>query len=161
MGAEFWVAISFVLFVVLLLYFKVPGQISKALDERAAGIKRELDEARKLKEEAQALLADYQRKRQEAEKEAEDIIAQARSEAEAFAEETRRSLKEGLERRLKASEEKIARAEAQAADDVRAAAVDVAIAAAQKVVAEKLPGDAADAMVESSINELGGKLKAH
>jgi regulator of protease activity HflC (stomatin/prohibitin superfamily) len=90
--AEFWVAVAFVAFVLILLYYKVPALIAKTLDERAAAIRKELDEARRLREEAQNLLADYQRKHRNAGQEAETIVEQARREAEAFAAETRKSL---------------------------------------------------------------------
>ena len=110
----------------MLVYYKVPALIGKALDDRAEVIRKELDEARRVREEAQVLLADYQRKHRTVGEEAEAIVAQARQEAEAFAQETRRNLKETLERRTKLAEEKIARAEGQAIDEVRAAAVDLA-----------------------------------
>src|SRR5688572_25349816 len=111
--AEFWVGIAFLAFLLILLYFKIPALMAKALDERAAAIRKELDEARRLREEAQTLLADYQRKHRNAGQEAEAIVEQARREAEAFATETRESLTESVERRRKQAEEKIARAEAQ------------------------------------------------
>ena len=121
---EFWVMIAFFCFIGLLMYMKVPGQITKALDDRADAIRKELDEARRLREEAQQLLADYQKKAREAEAEAKAIIDQARVEAEGLARETRKTLAENLERRTKQAEEKIARAEAQAVGEVRAAAVE-------------------------------------
>jgi len=158
MGAEFWVAVSFVLFLLLLGYFKVPAMMAKALDERADAIKAELEEARRLKEEAQAILADYQRRRREAEGEAEGIIAQAKREAEALAEETRRSLAESLERRTRAAEEKITRAEEQALSEVRGVAVDVAVATAERLIGQKLEGDRAASLIDSSIEELAAKL---
>lgn len=158
MGAEEWVAISFLLFIALLFYFKVPTRILQALDNRAAEIKTELDQARRLKEEAQAILADYQRKRQEAEREADDIVAQAKRETELMAEETRKSLKETLDRRTKLAEEKIARAEEQALDEVRSKAVDLAIAAAHELIADKTKGAAGMGMVNKSIDDLQNKL---
>jgi F-type H+-transporting ATPase subunit b len=156
--AEFWVAVAFLVFMLVLLYYKVPAMIGKALDERADGIRKELDEARRVREEAQTLLADYQRKHRSVGEEAEAIVAQARHEAEAFAEETRRTLKEQLERRTKLAEEKIARAEGQAIDEVRAAAVDLAIAAAEKILREKASGAAGAALIDQSIRDLKTRL---
>jgi F-type H+-transporting ATPase subunit b len=156
--AEFWVAVAFVAFVLILLYFKVPGMLAKALDDRAAGIRKELDEARRLREEAQSLLADYQKKHRNAGQEAEAIVEQARREAEAFASETRKSLAEMVERRRKQAEEKIARAEAQAVEDVRAAAVDMAIAAAEKILREKAAGAGGSALIDESIKTLKTRL---
>ena len=139
--AEFWVAVAFVAFVLILLYYKVPKLIAKSLDDRAEGIRKELDEARRLRDEAQALLADYQKpstatsaRRREA------IVNQAKHEADAFAHESREALKDMVERRTKLAEEKIARAEAQAVDEVRAAAVDTAMTAAERILREKAQG---------------------
>jgi F-type H+-transporting ATPase subunit b len=156
--AEFWVAVAFVVFLLLLVYYKVPALIAKALDDRAEEIRKELDEARRVREEAQALLGDYQRKHRSVGEEADAIVAQARREAEAFAQETRHSLKESLERRTKQAEDKIARAEAQAVDEVRAAAVDLAIAAAEKILREKAAGAAGAALIDQSIRDLKGRL---
>jgi F-type H+-transporting ATPase subunit b len=156
--AEFWVAIAFIAFLLILVYYKVPGLIAKALDDRAAVIRKELDEARRLREEAQTLLADYQRKHRNAGQEAEAIVEQARREAEVFAAETRKSLSESVERRRKQAEEKIARAEAQAVEDVRAAAVDMAIAAAEKILREKTAGAGGAALIDDSIRSLKTRL---
>jgi F-type H+-transporting ATPase subunit b len=155
---EFWVAMSFLGFVALLLYYKVPSLIGKALDARADAIRNELDEARKLRTEAQAILDDYKRKQSEAQKEAEQIVASARREAEALAAESRRNLKEALERRTRVAEEKIARAEAQALADVRSASVDASVAAAQKLIGARMTATSADTLIDRSIKELGGKL---
>jgi F-type H+-transporting ATPase subunit b len=157
-SAEFWVGVSFVAFFFVLLYYKVPALIAKALDERAAAIRKELDEARRLREEAQNLLADYQKKHRNAGQEADAIVEQARREAQLYAEETRAALAETLERRTKQAEEKIARAEAQAVDDVRSAAVDMAIAAAEKVLREKAAGAAGAALIDDTIRGLKGRL---
>jgi F-type H+-transporting ATPase subunit b len=156
--AEFWVAVSFVGFFLILLYYKVPGLIAKALDDRADAIRKELDEARRLREEAQNLLTDYQKKHRNAGQEADAIVEQARREAQLYAEETRTALAETLERRTKQAEDKIARAEAQAVDDVRAAAVDMAIAAAEKVLREKAAGAAGAALIDDTIRGLKGRL---
>jgi F-type H+-transporting ATPase subunit b len=156
--AEFWVAVAFVAFVAILVYYKVPKLIAKALDERAEAIRKDLDEARHLREEAQSLLADYQKKHRNVAQEAEAIIDLARREAEALAHETRVSLKQTLERRTKLAEDKIARAEAQAVDEVRASAVDVAVAAAEKILREKMAGSGGAALIDQSIRDLKGRL---
>jgi len=156
--AEFWVALAFVIFLGILIYYGVPGLIGKALDDRADAIRKELDEARRLREEAQNLLADYQRKALEAEEEAKGIIDLARREAEAVAVETRRSMKESVERRARQAEEKIARAEAQALSDVRGAAVEAAITAAERLLRTKVAGNKADELLDQSIDDLRGKL---
>jgi F-type H+-transporting ATPase subunit b len=156
--AEFWVAVAFVAFVLILYHYKVPGLIAKALDERAAAIRKELDEARRLREEAQTLLADYQKKHRNAGQEAGAIVEQARREAEAFAAETRRSLAETLKRRSQHAEERIARAETEAVEEVRAAAVDMAIAAAEKILREQAAGAAGAALIDESIRGLKGRL---
>lgn len=155
---EFWVAVSFVGFVAVVVYFKVPGMVADALDKRAEAIRQELDEARKLREEAQAMLADYERKQRGAEKEAEDIIALAREEADALAAETREQLHESMERRTRMAEEKIARAEEQALGEVRATAVNVAIAAAERLISQKLTPAASKKLVDDSVKNLKSKL---
>jgi F-type H+-transporting ATPase subunit b len=155
---EFWVLVSFLCFIGLLVYFKVPGLIAGALDARADAIRKELDTARKLREEAQELLADYQRKARQAEGEAKAIVEEARREAEAFAAETRASLKDALERRTRSAEEKIGRAEAQAIGEVRGAAVDAAVAAAERILRQKSGGAAAAAGIDASIAGLKQRL---
>lgn len=155
---ETWVLVSFILFIALVIYMKVPAMVTKALDDRADQIAKELEEAQKLREEAQALLADYQRRQRDAEKEAEAIVTQAMSEAENFAEEARAKLKESLERRTKLAEDKIDQAEAQALKDVRAAAVDLSIAAAEKLIAQEVGGKKAEALIEQSIKDVQAKL---
>jgi F-type H+-transporting ATPase subunit b len=154
----FWVLVAFLAFVALVVYYKVPAAIAKMLDDRADGIRKELDEARKLREEAQSLLADYQRKSREAETEARTIIDQAKREAEALAADARKSLAESLERRSKIAEEKIARAETQALSEVRATAVDSAITAAQEILKTRVKGDVGNSLISQSIDDLRGKL---
>ncbi len=155
---DFWVAVSFIGFILLIVYFKVPGKVTKMLDDRADLIRQELDEARKLREEAQTRLAEYERKQRSAEKEAEGIIALAKEEAEALAAETREKLTETLERRMKLAEDKIARAEEQALGEVRTAAVNIAIAAAEQIIADKMTPAASKKLVDQSIKDLKGKL---
>lgn len=155
---EFWVAVSFVLFVLLMLKFGVPGMLATALDKRADDIRSELEEAQKLREEAQAVLADYQRKRRDAESEASDIITLAKEEAERLAAETRVKLEESLERRLKMAELKISQAEIQAEQDVRAITAEAAIKAAETVIAAKMSPSAQADLVAASIKELKSKF---
>ncbi len=154
----FWVGLCFVLFLLLLVYKKVPATIAAALDKRADTIRNELEEARRLREEAQTLLAEYERKQRAAEKEAESIIALAKEEAESLASETRENLKTTLERRMKLAEDKIARAEEQALGEVRTAAVNVAIAAAEQIISSKMTPAASKKLVDQSIKDLKGKL---
>jgi F-type H+-transporting ATPase subunit b len=155
---EFWVAVSFLGFVALLLRYKVPSLIGKVLDQRADTIRAELDEARRLRTEAQAILDDYKTKHSRAQQEADAIVAVARAEADAIAVEARRSLQESVERRTKLAEDKIARAEQQALGEVRAAAVDAAIAAAEKLIGARVSGASAGNLIDKSIAELGRKL---
>ena len=155
---EFWVAVSFFIFVGVVLYFGVHKKIAAVLDARAALIEKELEEARRLRDEAAKVLADYRRKEGETAKEAESIIALAAKEAEIFAAETRKSVKEHFDRRMKLAEEKIARAEADAVREVRSVAVDAAVAAAQTLIAEKLTPDRAEKLVSESIDTLKSKL---
>jgi F-type H+-transporting ATPase subunit b len=156
--AEFWVAVAFLAFLAILAYYKVPRLLAKALDDRAAAIRNELDEARRLREEAQALLADYQKKHRNAGQEAEAMVEQARRDAEAFAGESRRALADTVKRRGQQAEDRIARAEAQAVDEVRAAAVDMAMAAAEKILREQAGGAAGAQLIDESIRGLKGRL---
>ena len=156
--AEFWVAVAFVAFALILIYYKVPRLIAKSLDDRAESIRKELDEARRLRDEAQALLSDYQAKHRNVGEEAQAIVNQAKHEADAFAHESREALKDMVERRTKLAEEKIARAEAQAVDEVRAAAVDTAVTAAERILREKAEGAAGAALIDQSIRDLKGRL---
>ena len=155
---ESWVAVSFVLFAGLLVYLKVPAMLARMLDERSAKIAGELAEARKLREEAQALLASYQKKRAEAEKDAADIIDQARKEAEAYTAEARRKLAETLERRTRQAEQKIAQAEAAAIKEVRTVATDIAIAAASQLAGEAVKGAKGDGLIAESIAAVKSRL---
>lgn len=156
--AETWVAIAFVLFVGLGLYLKVPAMLAKMLDERADKIGKELAEARKLREEAQALLAEYQKKRADAEKDAANIVAQAKVEAESYAVETRKKLAETIERRTKQASQKIAQAEAAAVKEVRTTATEAAIAAASKLVGEAVQGAKGAKLIDESIAAVKSRL---
>ncbi len=154
MDATFWVGAAFVLFVGILVYLKVPGMLTGVLDERAKKISDDLDQARELREEAQVLLATYQRKQRDALKEAEEIIAHAKEEAMREAEQAEKRLEESVARRQQAALNKIALAEAQAENEVRDAAIEIAIAAATAVVAQQVQGDRADALVNIAIQDL-------
>ncbi len=155
---ETWVAVAFVLFVALLVYLKVPAKMITMLDERSARIAKELAEAKKLRQEAQALLDEYKKKRAQAEKDAEEIVALARREAEAFTHETRTKLAETLERRTRQAEQKIAQAEEQAVKDVRMAATDVAISAASELLATATEGAKGTKLIEESIAAVKSRL---
>jgi F-type H+-transporting ATPase subunit b len=156
--AEFWVAVAFVIFVGVMIYFGVHNLIVNALDQRSDRIRGELDEARRLKEEAAALLAEYRRKQQTAEREAAEIVAGAKLEAERLATEAKARMEEFVARRTKMAETKIAQAEAQAVADVRAAAADAAVAAAEKILTQTVKGSVADDLLTKGIAELKSKL---
>jgi len=156
--AEFWVALAFVVFLGLLGYLGVHRIVAKSLDDRAARIKAELDEARKIKDEAVQLLAEYQRKRHAAEGEAQDIIAGAKAEAERLAAEAKARIEDFVGRRTKMAEAKIAQVEAQAAADVRSAAAEAAIAAAEKILSAETKGKLAGELIAKGIDEVRKKL---
>jgi F-type H+-transporting ATPase subunit b len=155
---EFWVAVSFFLFVGLVIYLGVHKKIAAALDARAARIAKELEDVKRLRVEAEKVLADYRRKEGDAVKEAQGIIELASKEAEILAAETRRSMQEHFDRRMKLAEDKIARAEAEALREVREAAADAAVAAAQTVIVAELTPETADKLVKQGIEALKGKL---
>jgi F-type H+-transporting ATPase subunit b len=156
--AEFWVAISFVIFVAVMAYFGVHKLMVKGIDDRRDRIKAELDEARRLKEEAQALLAQYERKKQEAEREAEEIVKSAMAEAERIAGEAKAKMEDFVARRTKMAENKIAQAEAQAVADVRSSAAEAAVAAAQSLLSRLVKGKVADDLIAKGIEDVRGKL---
>jgi len=153
-----WVAFATLLFVVLVVYLKVPAMVTGALDARAKLIADELDAARKLREEGQALLASYQRRTANAQAEVQEIITRAQAEAASLAVEMKADMAAQFERRTKLAEEKIARAEVQAMQEVRGIAADVAIAAARKLITEQLSADKARTIVAQSIADAGVKL---
>ena len=155
---EFWVAVSFFMFLGLVLYLGAHKKIASALDARAAAIAKELAEAKRLREEAEKVLADYKRKEGDAAKEAQAIVSLATKEAEILAEETRRSMNEHFERRMKLAEDKIARAEAEALREVRNAAADAAVIAAQSLIAKSFTPETADKLVKQGIEALKSRL---
>ncbi len=132
--AEFWVAIAFVIFVIILVRLGVHRTVAQALDDRAKRIAAELDEARRLREEAQAILTASEKKRREAEQEAQGIIEGARSEAERVAQEAKAKAEDFVVRRTQMAEQKIAQAESQAVAEVRAAAAEAAVAASERIL---------------------------
>ena len=156
--ATFWVFAALVVFLAALVYLKVPGMAVAALDKRAEKIKAELDEARRLREEAEALLREYQRKRGEAEADAAAIVEQAKHDAEALAQEARARIEDYVVRRTKAVEARIAQAEAQAVAEVRSRAIDVATAAASRILADEAKGQKGDELVDRSIDTLRKNL---
>jgi F-type H+-transporting ATPase subunit b len=157
--AEFWVAVAFAIFVAFMIYMGAHKLIVDALDERAAKIKAELDEARRLREEAQSLLAEYERKKDDAEREAAGIIEGAKQEAERLAAEAKTKSEEFLANRTKMAETKIAQAEAQAVADVRNAAAEAAVAAAERVLADTVKGSKlADELIAKGVAEVKAKL---
>jgi F-type H+-transporting ATPase subunit b len=155
---EFWVAVGFVLVIVLLVWKGAPGMIARMLDARAAAIDAELEEARRLNAEAAALLNEYRQRAAGAETEAEAILANARAEAARFAEESRKALAAQIDRRTLAARDKITQAEAAALNEIRALAADAAIAAAQKLIVARLDEARAGKLIEGAIKDLGDKL---
>ncbi|QYX56618.1 F0F1 ATP synthase subunit B [Roseovarius sp. SCSIO 43702] len=157
-NTNFVVLIAFLLFIALLLYLKVPGQLGGMLDKRAEGIKSELDEARSLREEAQSLLASYERKHKEVQDQADRIVQHAKSEAATAAERAKSDIKVSIQRRLQAAEEQIASAETNAVNEVRNRAVAVAVAAAKDVMAKQMTAQQANALIDESIETVDKKL---
>jgi len=155
---EIWVTVAFVVFLLVLGYLGVHQMSVRFVDQRRNQIRAELDEARRLKEEAQALLAQYQRKRHEADEEAAGIIAGAQAEAERLSAEAKAKMEEFVARRSKMAESKIAQAEAQALDDVRAAAAEAAVSAAEKVLAQTVKGELAERLIAKAIDDVKARL---
>lgn len=156
--SKFWVAVPVVLFLLFVAYKGAFRAMGKALDGRAENIRAELDEARRLREEAQTLLASYQRKQKEAEAQAESIIKQARSDAESMAAQARQDLTERLERRAAQAEAKIANAEAQAMQEVKAKAADLAMDTAETIIRTQLSAAEKSKLVADGIKQMGSTL---
>lgn len=157
-NTNFVVLISFLLFIGVLLYLKVPSLVAAQLDKRAEGIKAELDEARAIREEAQSLLASYERKQKEVQGQADRIVAHARQEAAEAAEKAKEELQVSIARRLKAAEDQIASAEAGAVKEVRDRAIAVAVAAAKEVVAKKITATQGNKLIDEAISQVQAKL---
>ena len=156
--AETWVAIAFIILMGLFAYLGIHRTVLKALDNRSARIKAELDEARRLKDEAAKVLAEYKARRAGAEREAEEIVTAAKAEAQRIAAEAKVKMEDFVARRTKTAESKIALAEAQAVADVRAAAAEAAVAAASTVLSQSVKGEVADDLLAKGINEVRQKL---
>jgi F-type H+-transporting ATPase subunit b len=155
---ETWVAIAFLILMGVFAYLGVHRTVLSALDRRSARIKSELDDARRLKDEAAKLLADYRARQASAEREAQDIIASAKAEAERIAADAKVKMEDFVARRTKAAEGKIALAEAQAVADVRAAAADAAVAAASAILSTSVKGQLADDLLAKGVSEVRAKL---
>ena len=156
-GPEFWVAVAFIIVVAGLVWKGAP-MVTRGLDDRALKIKAELEEAQKLREEAQRMLAEYQQKQRDALKEAEEIVARARVEAERAAEQAARDLDAAIERRKRLALEKVALAESKATAEVRNTAVDVAIAAVREILAKTLDAPRKGKLIDDAIAELPRRL---
>ncbi|MFV0245008.1 MAG: F0F1 ATP synthase subunit B [Qingshengfaniella sp.] len=157
-NTNFVVLLAFLLFIAILVYFKVPGMIGGMLDKRAVGIKSDLDEAKALREEAQKVLASYERKQKDMQEQAQRIVEAARKEAAAAAEQSKADLELSIARRLAAAEDQIEQAEAKAVKEVRDRAVTVAVAAARDLIRDQMTAKAANALIDKSIDDVAAKL---
>ncbi|MCA8882983.1 MAG: F0F1 ATP synthase subunit B [Rhodobacteraceae bacterium] len=157
-NTNFVVLLAFLLFIGILIKFKIPSLLGGMLDKRAEGILADLDEARALREEAQTLLASYERKQKEMQDQAARIVAGAKKEAEAAAEQAKADLQVSIARRVQAAQDQIASAEASAVKEVRDRAIVVAVAAARDVMAQQTTADRVAASIDSSIDEVAAKL---
>ena len=157
-NTDFVVMLAFIGFILVLVYYKVPTLLGGMLDKRAEGIRSEIDEAKRLQEDAKSLLADYERKHKDVQAQAQRIVANAREEAERAAEQARADLKTSIARRLAAAEEQIASAEASAVKEVRDQAIAVAVAAAREVIAKQMTAEQANALIDDSIATVDAKL---
>ncbi|MCV2872336.1 F0F1 ATP synthase subunit B [Defluviimonas sp. WL0050] len=157
-NTDFVVTVSFLLFVGVLIYFKVPSLLGNLLDKRAAGIKSDLDEARALHDEARSILASYERKQKEVQEQAERIVETAKREAMAAAEQAKQDLKASIARRLAAAEDQIASAEAAAVREVRNSAVNIAVAAAGDLIAKQMSAAEKNKLIDAAIGEVETKL---
>jgi len=155
---ETWVAIAFIIFVGVVLYYKLPQKIGRALDQRSGAIARELEEARKLRVEAEALLADYKQRAENAEVEAEEILAQAEREAAAYAKEARAAFDEMVARRLNVAEQKIKLEEEKARKQIRAQAAELAVSAAEQLIEQKMSGTVAENTIAASLDRIKKRL---
>ncbi|MCB1354077.1 MAG: ATP F0F1 synthase subunit B [Rhodobacteraceae bacterium] len=152
------VSIGFILFVGVVIYYGVPKLLASKLDSRAASIKADLEEARALREEAQTLLAGYERRQREVQIQADEIVKAARSEAAQAAETAKADIRAAVDRRLTTAGEQIKAAEQAAIRQVKDRAVTVAIAAAGDVIRDKMKAADVNAMIDASIKEVGSKL---
>lgn len=156
--ASVWVLVALVIFLGICLYVKAPAMVAKALDGRSARISSELEEARRFREEAQALLAEFQKKRKEAEQEAAAIVEAAKREAEGLAKEAKARTEDYVSRRTAVAEQKIAQAEREAVAEVRSSAVDLAVEAARTLLAARTDAKAGADLFKSALQEVKSKL---
>lgn len=158
-SAEFWVAVAFFIFWGVMFYYGVPGKLVELLDRRGKRIADELSEAKRLRQDAEALLKEFEQKRGAAEREAAEIVSLAREEAERLAREAQEKIADFVKRRTASAEAKIAQAETQATAEVRAAAVDAAVKASERVLRDELKGPAATSLLERSLGDVRAKLQ--
>ena len=156
---EVWVAIGLAVLVGALIRVKVPGMALKALDARGIKIQAELDEALRLRQEAQALLASIKTQREHTEHLAAEMLASAQVEAKRFAEEAHVKLEETIKRRQVMAERKIASAQAKAEADVKAAAAELAAQIAESVLTSRLQGLKTDPLVDRAVEQMAGKFQ--
>lgn len=157
-AAEFWVAVAFVILMGVFGYFGVHRTILKALDNRSDRIQKELDDARRLKDEAAKLVEEYRARRASAEREAQEIVTNAKAEAERIAAESKAKMEDFVARRTKTAESKIAQAETQAIADVRAAAAEAAVTAATAIMGQSVRGSVAEDLISKGIKDVRDKL---
>ena len=157
-NTDFVVLLAFLLFIAVLFYFKVPTMLAGMLDKRAEGIKSELEEARALREEAQTLLASYERKQKEVQDQADRIVSSAKDDAQKAAEKARADLAKSLERRMAAAEDQIGSAQAAAVKEVRDQAITIAVAAAREVIAKQMTAAEGNALIDDAIKQVDAKL---
>ncbi len=158
MDNTFWATVALLIFIAVVIYYKVPGLISKSLDQRANNIREELAEAKRLREEAKQLLEEFQQKRKQAEKDAAEIVAAAKREADMLLEDAQRKTEEYVTRRTALAEQKIEQAEREAVIEVRASAVDIAVEAARKLLADKVDAKSSAEIFKSSLQEVKSRL---
>ncbi len=156
--ATFWAFVALLIFLAVAIYFKVPAMLARQLDERANRVRADLEEARRLREEAQGLLAEYQRRKAEAERDAQELLASAQREAERLMAEAREKSQDYVARRTALAEQKIGQAERDAVNEVRASAVDIAVEAARKILAARGDEGLNSSLFENSLNEIRTKL---
>ncbi|MBF9035373.1 F0F1 ATP synthase subunit B [Rhodobacterales bacterium HKCCE2091] len=157
-NTDYVVLIGFLLFLAVLFYFNVPGMLMGLLDKRAEQIRADLDEARALREEAQSILAGYERKQRDVAEQAERIVSAARADAAAAAEQAKEDLKASIARRVKQAEDQIANAEQKAVRQVRDRAIEVAVAAASDILGQQTTATEANKLIDASIAQVGQRL---
>ena len=157
-NTDFIVTLAFLLFVGILIYFRIPSIVGNLLDKRADAIRADLQEARQLREEAQEIYASYERRQREVKGQAEDIVANAKREAEAQAAKAKEDLQASIDRRLKGAEDQIASAEADAVRAIRNRAVQTAVAAASDILREQVAGGQRSAGIDAAIDDVATRL---